>query len=389
VGTLLALASLLAAGCAAPAAPASKPAAPSGPAPASAQAPAAPPATAPAAAAPAAPTTGAAASAAAPATVAREAPLNPPVTINMGVLRSGSEVGYYLALERGYFAEEGVNVELHDFTTAADEIAPLAAGQLDVGNGGINSGLFNAMSQGIPLKIVADQAANAPGTRATVWMVRSELMDSGRFKTAADMRGLTVGLGGSNTIIDVELDEILKEGGLTRADVETKLVPYPDQVAAFANGSIDVSYVFEPTQTRIKEQGTARVWKTAGDVIPNHESTVVIFGPSMYETDKLEAGKRFMAAYVRGVRDARKEIIEGRSDAGFALMAKWTAVKDPDLWRKMELQYTNPDCHNYSDSINRDLAWFVDNGVVKQPAGPVIDGSFCDYAIARLGRYQP
>src|SRR5438045_2394354 len=157
-------------------------------------------------------------------------------------------------------------------------------------------------------------------------MVRSGRIDAGRFKTAADVRGLTVGMGGSNTVSDVELDQILKEGGLTRADIEMKLVPYPDQVAAFANGSIDLSYVFEPFQTRIKEQGTARVWKTAGEVIPYHEPAVVIFGPTMYQADKLEAGKRFITAYLRGVREARKEIIEGRSDAGFALMAKWTAV---------------------------------------------------------------
>jgi NitT/TauT family transport system substrate-binding protein len=166
-------------------------------------------------------------------------------------------------------------------------------------------------------------------------------------------------------------------------------VPYPDQVAAFANGSIDVAYVFEPCQTRIKEQGTARVWKTAGEVIPYYESTVVIFGPTMYQGDKVEAGKRFVAAYLRGVRDARKEIIEGRADMGFAPLAKWTAVKDPDLWRKMELQYTNPDCHNYPESINRDLRWFVDAGVVREPSAPVIYGSFCDYALAHLGRYQP
>jgi NitT/TauT family transport system substrate-binding protein len=336
----------------------------------------------------AAPSSAAAPSAGA-ATAAREAPLNPPVTLNMGVLRSGSEIGYYVAFERGYFTEEGLNLELHDFTTAADQIPALAAGQLDVGNGGVNSGLFNALAQGIPLKIVADQVVNAPESRATVWMVRSELLDSGRFKTAADMKGLTVGLGGSNTVIDVELDQILKEGGLTRADIETKLVPYPDQIAAFANGSIDVSYVFEPSQTRMKEQGTARVWKTAGEVIPYHEPAVVMFGPTMYQPDKLEAGKRFIAAYLRGVREARKEIVEGRTDAGFALLAKWTAVKDPDLWRKMELQYTNPDCHNYPESINRDLQWFVDAGIVKPLSGSPIDSSYCDYALARLGKYQP
>ncbi len=371
---------LLAMLCAGACAPAASPTPPVGPAPSAApQASTAPPASQPASPpAPAAADPG-----------AKPAPLNPTVTLNVGVVGGGSEIGIYLAQERGYFAEEGLEVQLQDFRSAADEIAPLAAGQLDVGNGGINSGLFNAMAQGIPLKIVANQVMNTSTTRATVWVVRAELVDSGRFKTAADLRGLTVGLGGSNTIADIELDQLLKDGGLTRADVETRLIPYADQVAALANGAIDVAYTFEPTRTRILDQGTAREWKTSGQVIDNHETTVVLFGPSMAESDKLEAGKRFITAYIRGVRDARRDIIEQRTEAGLNLLTKWTTIKDVELWRKMEFQYTDPNCYNHPESIERDLAWFVDAGVVKQPPSQIVDTRFCDYAIARLGRYAP
>ena len=105
---------------------------------------------------------------AAAAASARPAPLSPPVTLNVALLGGGAEIGIYLALERGYFTEEGLKIDVQEFRSASDEIAPLAAGQLDVGNGGINSGLFNAIAQGIPLKVVANQVMNTSTTQATV-----------------------------------------------------------------------------------------------------------------------------------------------------------------------------------------------------------------------------
>jgi NitT/TauT family transport system substrate-binding protein len=346
---------------------------------------AAPPAAAPAAA-PAASPSPPPAAAAASTTIA---PLNPPVTVNVAITGGAGEIGAFLALERGYFAEEGLKMDVQEFRSAADIIAPLSAGQLDVGNGGINAGLFNAIAQGIPLKIVANQVMNTTLTQATVWMVRSELMDSGRFKSAADLRGLNVALGGSNTIADIDLDQLLKEGGLTRADIEIKLIPYADQITAFANGSIDVAYVFEPTRTRILEQGTARSWKTSGQINPDHETSVVLFGPTMTEGDKFAAGQRYITAYIRGVREARREIIEQRTDAGLSVLAKYSTLKDIELWRKMEFQATDPNCYNHPESIERDIQWFKNAGVVQHAPTDFIDSRFCDYAIGRLGRYTP
>ena len=317
------------------------------------------------------------------------APLNPPVALNIATTGSAGEIGAFVAFERGYFLEEGIKADIQEFRTATELIAPLAAGQLDVGNGGINAGLFNAIAQGIPLKIVANQVLNNLTTQATVWMVRSDLWDSGRFKTAADLRGLNVALGGPNTISDIDLDVLLKDGGLTRDDIEIKLIPYPDQIAAFANGSIDVAYVFEPTRTRILEQGTARIWKTSGQINNDHETSVVLFGPTMATGEKFAAGERYITAYVRGVRDARRDIIERRTDEGLQILAKYSSIKDLDLWRKMEFQYTDPNCYNHPDSIARDIQVFKDAGVVKQAPTDFVDARYCDYAIGRLGRYTP
>src|SRR5438477_501207 len=116
---------LLAAACA-PAAPA-------------VTAPAAKPAAQPTAAAPAGPS----ATPAAPPT--QPAAANPttapePVTLKMGGGRSGSELNIMAAIERGYFAEERIDLEIVDFTTGAQMVPPLATGDLDIASGGIAVG---------------------------------------------------------------------------------------------------------------------------------------------------------------------------------------------------------------------------------------------------------
>ena len=57
----------------------------------------------------------------------------------------------------------------------------------------------------------------------------------------------------------------------------------------------------------------------------------------------------------------------------------------------MELQQGNPDGYNYRPSLEYDLAWFAAHGLLQSPPrlDDVLDQSYVDYAIARLGRYRP
>src|SRR5215211_5509999 len=63
------------------------------------------------------------------ASASRPAQLSPPVVLKVGALRSGSELGIMIALERGYFIEEGLEVQIVDFTTGAAMVPPLAVGE--------------------------------------------------------------------------------------------------------------------------------------------------------------------------------------------------------------------------------------------------------------------
>jgi len=200
--------------CAAPAAPA--PAA--APSPAGAAASGAPPAAA------AAPTS---------APTARPAP----VTLKVGDLRINSSAGTYIALERGYFAEQGITLDFEPFTTGGEQIPALANGQLDIGVGAVSAALYNAVGRGVPIKLVVDQGRHVPGRTATAFVVRTDLWDSGAIREPADLRGRPVGISSTASTPEILVDRALQRGGLTILLIEHDM--------PFVMGLCNERYVFD------------------------------------------------------------------------------------------------------------------------------------------------
>ena len=103
-----------------------------------------------------------------------------------------SDGGLLLADEKGYFKEEGLDVEITVLASTPDVYGPLATGQVDIAGTGPNSGFFNAIQRDIPVRIVADKGNVAPGNGFLSLVVRKDLIDSGDFKDLADLKGKTL-----------------------------------------------------------------------------------------------------------------------------------------------------------------------------------------------------
>src|SRR5215468_5420864 len=125
-----------------------------------------------------------------------------PITVTVGAASTTSDAPIYIADKKGYFRAEGLEAKVTNFRSAADMVAPLGIGQLDAGAGSASAGLYNAMLQGIKIKIVADKASSAPGYGATKILVRKDHAESGRYKSPRDFKGMKFAMnapGVSNT----------------------------------------------------------------------------------------------------------------------------------------------------------------------------------------------
>src|SRR5207248_8235383 len=70
-------------------------------------------------------------------------PAATPSTVRIGLHTPMSNAGFFVAIERGYVAEQGLRLEVEPLDTAAKMIAPLSSGQLDAGAGTISPAVYN------------------------------------------------------------------------------------------------------------------------------------------------------------------------------------------------------------------------------------------------------
>src|SRR5665213_1504050 len=103
--------------------------------------------------------------------------------VEIGIGKSSSDAPLYMAQEMGFFKDEGLDVNLVVLDSGAKIIAPLSKGQLDAGSGALSVGFYNALAQGIKLRIVSDRGHVGPETLYQTIFIRKDLIDSGAFKS--------------------------------------------------------------------------------------------------------------------------------------------------------------------------------------------------------------
>ena len=133
--------------------------------------------------------------------------------VKVGLVGNISDAPIYIGQERGYFEQEGLTLQTSTFDSAARQIAPLATGELDVGGGAISAGLFNAAGRKIDLRIVADRSRMAPGYSYVTLMIRKDLVDSGQFKSLADLKGKKIALAAPAISPSTILNAAAEKGG--------------------------------------------------------------------------------------------------------------------------------------------------------------------------------
>jgi NitT/TauT family transport system substrate-binding protein len=327
---------------------------------------------------------GAAAPTAAGAPAAASAPLSPPVAVKFGDLPATSNAGIYIALDRGYFREEGLDVTMEVFDSFERAIPPLATNQLDVAGGGVNAGMFSAIGRGLPLRIVAGISGNGAYTSSAL-VVRKELIDSGRVKDFPDLKGLRIALLSKSSGLGAEYARILQKGGFTEDDIDLKLLPFPDATIAMANGAIDAGILTEPFVAQLVRTDVGVRWKGAEEIYPGHQITALLYGPDF--AARQEPATRFLAAYVRGAREYNALINSSDRTPLYEILAAHTPIKDLNIYPSMSPSNIDPDGRLNVDSLRADQDLWAGQGFVEQPADftNAVDLQYQQAAVQRLG----
>ena len=318
-----------------------------------------------------------------------------PVAVKVGIVDASSDVGFFIADKKGYFKQEGINVTFVTFDSGAKMVAPLGVGQLDVGGGSPSAGLYNAAARGIDIKIVADKGSTPPGYGFQPLLVRKDLVDSGRYKTLKDLKGMKIAGSAPGSASTSTLNEALKKGGLKYNDVERVFMGFPQHVMALQNKAVDAAMTTEPSATRAVQSGAAVRVMGDDEIYPNHQLAVVLYSGNFIKTNP-EAARGFMRAYLRAVRDYNDALKEGRiaganADEIVSILTEYTPVKDAAVYRAIHAQGSNPNGRVHEPSLRNDLQFYIDEGLIqgKVALESVMDHSFVEAAVKDLGPYKP
>jgi NitT/TauT family transport system substrate-binding protein len=313
-------------------------------------------------------------------------------TIKVGTTNLSSDIGLFLAQKRGYFTEEGVKVELVPFDSGAKMVAPLGAGDLDAVAGAASAGFYNAVNRGLKLKIVADKGTNIAGYSYKALTVRKDLIDSGAFKSLADLKGKKVALIANGAADESVIHQALLKVGLKDDDIEKVFLPFPQQLPAFSNKAIDVAISAEPGITQMIRAGVAVRFAGLDDFYPVQQTAMLLINGKFAEDRKSVTS--FLKAYLRGVR-AYDATLKGGKIAGPGAddmikdIAEMTGIKDVSLLSQMVPVFIDPDGQVNRTSIETDLAYFQSRGLVAKEitAASIIDNSFIDALKPVLGPF--
>jgi NitT/TauT family transport system substrate-binding protein len=216
--------------------------------------------------------------------------------------------GFYVALERGYFAERGLDVELVP-TRGGDTAFQIAGNTLQFAGGSPDSAFFNGLKRGLPLMAIGSLAINSTTKSSNLLMVRKDLYDSGTITKVEQLKGRKVSNLVPGGITEYLLALHLKVGGLTMDDVEVvSPLGFAQMVDGLTTKAIDAALLAEPFATMATKRGVAEMLDDKGDL---GEQILWIQANQEFAKQNPNIVTNFLIAYLKAARDIEKETFTG------------------------------------------------------------------------------
>lgn len=205
----------------------------------------------------------------------------------------------YVAIEKGYYAEEGLQVNIRFPSNANDAISLVAAGKADIGLYYQQDVIQARADQGVPVKSIGAVV------QAPLNIVLS-LKDK-NITSPADLVGKTVGYAGTE-LSEALIRSIMNYVGADYSDVTMIDVGF-DLMSSMTTGNVDatIGCLVNHEVPQMEEEGFAVSWFDLDDYgVPTYYEGVFLANDDAIENDS-ETLKAFLRASARGFADMQAD----------------------------------------------------------------------------------
>lgn len=296
------------------------------------------------------------------------------------VTRSVFYAPQYVAINNGYFKENGIEIELTTGQGADAVMTSVLANQVDIGFAGPEASIYVYNEGKEDFCQVFAQMTKKDGS----FLVAKEKTDNFSWQ---DLKGKTVIPGRKGGVPYMTLEYVLKKNGI---DPETDLtlddsIKFDLMAGAFSSGTAQYVTLFEPTASLIQNEGkgyvVASVGKAAGEIpytayfakksyIQNNEDVIQGFTNAIYK------GEKWVNEH--SAEEIAKVVQSFFPDTDLSLLANVIQnYKDIDAWND------NPVLKEESFELLQDVMTMAGELDKKAPYSKLVNNSFAEKSIVK------
>jgi NitT/TauT family transport system substrate-binding protein len=185
----------------------------------------------------------------------------------IGVLRLSSSAPVFIAQDKGYFREAGLDIELKFFDAAQPIAVATTSGDIDFGVTAFTAGLYNLAGKGT-LKVIGGMSRERAGYPLIGYFASNKAFEAG-LKTPKDLAGKRIAVTQVGSSFHYSLGLLADKYGLKLSDM--KIVPLQslsNAAAALKGETVDAALLPAPSARKLMDDGGAKLLGWVGDETP-------------------------------------------------------------------------------------------------------------------------
>lgn len=233
----------------------------------------------------------------------------------------------WVALEKGFYAQEGLDVKVAGIFKAGPELmSAFAAGALDMGYVGVAPATTAVANKTARVVVLAQ--VNTEGSAIVV-------KRDGKVQTIPELVGKSVAIPGHATVQDSLFRKALLKFNIQPDQVKIMVLKPPEMIGALRTDQIDAFIAWEPYPAKAVTMGLGRILAASRDIWKDHPCCVLAADARFLET-QLEKAKGVVRGHVKAI-----DFIRQHREEAIKIGVKYTGMDEASVRLAMEnVNYT-------------------------------------------------